>query len=176
MNELGINRNVACSIVFGTNSLGGFEMHHLYTLQGMKRLQYFLGHIACKEINGYLMMICMEHIQLDVGTYEPFLFLQHSYAGNALINQSWITTIWAHLELCKGMITKTNSWRPKPQRVYDMELMSMAFEANLSTARQCQINPCRIFHRVIYPSDITSFDDKRITQSTYDGMSDPIES
>jgi hypothetical protein len=83
-------------------------MHHLYTLQGRKRLQYFLFQIACNNGNGNLTRICMEHTQLEVGTYEPFLFLKHSYAGKSLINQTWLTAIWAHLELCKGTITTTD--------------------------------------------------------------------
>jgi hypothetical protein len=42
LNKMGINRNIACAIVFGPKILGGLEMHHLYTLQGTKRLQYFM--------------------------------------------------------------------------------------------------------------------------------------
>jgi hypothetical protein len=52
----------------------------------------------------------------------------------------------------------------------------MVFEANLSTAQQRQINASRIFLCVIYPSAITSFDDNRITQAAYDGVSDLIKS
>jgi hypothetical protein len=44
LNKMGINRNVAHAIVFGLKILGGLEMHHLYTIQGTKRLQYFLAH------------------------------------------------------------------------------------------------------------------------------------
>jgi hypothetical protein len=108
LNKIDINRIVARTIDFGLKSLGGLETRHLYTLQGTKRLQYFLGHIACNDGNGNLMKICMEHTQLEVGKYEAFIFLVHSYAGNALINQSWRTVIWSHLELCKGIITTIN--------------------------------------------------------------------
>jgi hypothetical protein len=69
LNKMGINRNVSHNIVFGPKSLGGLEMHPLYTLQGTKCLQYLLGHIAWSDRNGNLMRICMEHKQLEVGTY-----------------------------------------------------------------------------------------------------------
>jgi hypothetical protein len=141
---MGINRNVSRAIVFGPKSLGGLEMHHMYTLQGTKRLQCFLGNIVCNNGNGNFMKICMEHIQLEVGTYEPFLFLKHVYSRKAIMNQSWLTAIWSHLELYKGTITTTNPWLPRPTRVHDVALTSIASEAGLGTAQQFQINKCRI--------------------------------
>jgi hypothetical protein len=51
----------------------------------------------------------------------------------------------------------------------------MAVEANLSTSQQRQINECRIFLRAISPSDIKTFDGKRVIQAAYDGLIDPIE-
>jgi hypothetical protein len=53
--------------------------------------------------------------------------------------------------------------------------MSMVVEANLSTSKHRQINACRIFLKAISPSDITTFDQKRVTQAAYDGLRDPIE-
>jgi hypothetical protein len=50
----------------------------------------------------------------------------------------------------------------------------MVVEANLSTSQQRQINICRIFLRAISPSDITTFDGKRVTQAENDGLRDPI--
>jgi hypothetical protein len=60
LNKMGINRNVARNIVFGPKTLGGLETHDLYTIQGTKRLQYFIGHVMCNDGNGNLMRICME--------------------------------------------------------------------------------------------------------------------
>jgi hypothetical protein len=53
--------------------------------------------------------------------------------------------------------------------------MSMAAETNLSASQQLQTNACDTFLRTISPSDITTFDDKRINQAAYDGLRDPIE-
>jgi hypothetical protein len=151
LNKVGIHRNVARAIVFRPKSLGGLEMHHIYTLQGKKCLQYFLGHITCNDGNGNPVKICMEPTQLEVQTYEPFLFLKKSYAGKSLINQSRLTEIWSHLDLCKETITTADPWLPKPQIEHDVALVFMAFEANLSTAQQRQMNAYRIFICVISP-------------------------
>jgi hypothetical protein len=75
-------------MVFGPKSLGGLEMHHLYTIQGTNRLQYFMGHITCQDGNCNLMIICMDFNQLEVGTYDPFLFLNYTSAGTALLSDT----------------------------------------------------------------------------------------
>jgi hypothetical protein len=49
---MGINRNVSRAIVFGPKHLGGISLSHLHTLQGIRRLQYFIGHIA--KTNSYM--------------------------------------------------------------------------------------------------------------------------
>jgi hypothetical protein len=82
LNKMGIIRNVAQKIVFGPKTLGGLEMHDLYTIQGTTRLQYFLGHTMCNDRNGNLVRICMESTQLEVGLYEPLLFLSYKMAGS----------------------------------------------------------------------------------------------
>jgi hypothetical protein len=60
LNNMFINRNVAWKIVFGPKNLGVLEMHDLYTIQGTKRLQYFIGHIMCNDGTGNPMCIIME--------------------------------------------------------------------------------------------------------------------
>jgi hypothetical protein len=54
----------------------------------------------------------MESTQLEVGSYEPFLFLNYKLAGASLINDMRMTAIWEHLSLCKGTITTTDQWLP----------------------------------------------------------------
>jgi hypothetical protein len=101
LNMMGIKRNIARKILFGHKKLGRLEMYDLYTIQGTKRLQYFLVHIMCNDGNGNLMRIRMESTKLEVCSYEPFLFLYYKVAGSHLINGTWMTAIWDHLSLCK---------------------------------------------------------------------------
>jgi hypothetical protein len=88
LNKMGINRNVAGKIVFCPKNLGGLEMHNLYTIQGTTSLQYFIGHLMCKDGNGNLMRICMESTQLEVGSYELFLIIAYKMAGAPLLNHT----------------------------------------------------------------------------------------
>jgi hypothetical protein len=120
LNKMGINRNVARKIVFGPKTLRGLEMHDFYTIQGTKGLQYFLGHVMCNDGNGNRARIFMESTQLEVGLYEPCLFLNYKMAGLHLLNKTWITAIWEHLSLSNVTITTTNPWLPLPQREHDI--------------------------------------------------------
>jgi hypothetical protein len=47
----------------------------LHTLQGIRRLQYFIRNISNKDGVDNIIRICVESTQLEVGTFEPFLFL-----------------------------------------------------------------------------------------------------
>jgi hypothetical protein len=94
---MGINRNVARKIFFGPKTIGCLKMPNLYTIQGTKRLQHFLCHVMCNAGNGNIMRICMESTQLEVGLYEPFLFLNYKVAGSHILNKTWLTAIWEHL-------------------------------------------------------------------------------
>jgi hypothetical protein len=139
---------------------------HLHNRQGICRLQYCIGHIANNDRVGKLMMICIEAKQLEVGTFEPFLFTLHSINGPSKLTSSWVLEIWSFLELFKATITLTNSWIPSPQRQHDQALVSLVILHTGNKGELRQINRCKIFLRVISVSDITDFDGTRINQTS----------
>jgi hypothetical protein len=160
INKMGINRNVARAIVCGPKHLGGMSLSHLRTLQGIRRLQYFIVHIANNDGVGKLIHICVEATQLEVSTFEPFLFLQHSVHGHYTLNSTWVHELWSFLKLFKGTVTLTNSWIPFHQRQHDQTHTKSELR---------QINMCHIYFSVIPVSDITDFDRTGIKQSSYYG-------
>jgi hypothetical protein len=93
---------------FWTKKYKGLVMHHLYTLQDIKRLQYFMGHISCNNGNGQMMRIGIKSAQLEVCTYALFIFLPHAQYGKALINITRIRKMWAYLGIFNDMITMSN--------------------------------------------------------------------
>jgi hypothetical protein len=169
LNKIGINRNVTRVIVFGPKHLGGMFLSHLHTLQGIRRLQYFIGHIASNDGVGKLIRICVEATQLEEGPFEPFLFVLHSIHGHYNLTSTWLHELWSFLLLLKGTITLTSSWIPFPQRQYDQAVMSLAITSTYTKGELRQLNMCRIYLRVISVSDMTDFDGTRIKQSSYDG-------
>jgi hypothetical protein len=97
---------------------------HLHMLQVIHRVQYLIGHITNNNGAFKLMRICIKAIQLEVGTFEPFLFLPYSLHGPTLIPRSWINKIWSLNKLFNGTIcqcttrTVQDPVAPTPLYVY----------------------------------------------------------
>jgi hypothetical protein len=115
------------------------------------------------------LLICIAATQLEVGTFEPFLFLPFSLHGPSLAYRSWINEIWSFNELFSGTIIISNTWLPHQQRVHDQALMSLAVLFSQNKGELIQINICRIYLQAILTSDICNFDGTWITQQAYDG-------
>jgi hypothetical protein len=130
----------------------------------------------CQDGNGNLMQICMDSTQLEIGSYEPFLFLDYKSAGASLLNDTWMTALWEHLSLCKGTIMNPNPWLPRPKREYDMALMAIAMASDSTDKQNSQINACIIYLQFIPPSEISTFNGLRITQLTHDGNIENVAS
>jgi hypothetical protein len=109
-------------------------LRHLHTLQGIRRLTYFIGHISNNDGVGKLIHICIEKNQLEVGSFRPIMFLRFSLYGPTLLTNSWVKEIWSFLELFQGAITLPIKWTPSPQCVNDQSIMSLAvlFTSNAS--------------------------------------------
>jgi hypothetical protein len=75
----------------------------------------------------------MESTQLEVGSYEPNLFLDYTVAGSRLINNSWMTAILERLSLCKGTITTTHPWLCHPDVDFMNLWISQINKSNAST-------------------------------------------
>jgi hypothetical protein len=170
LNKMAIHCNVARVIGFGPKSLGGMALCHLHTLQGIRKIQYFIGNIANNYGVGKLIRICIEATQLEVGTFEPFMFTLHSIYGPATLTASWVLEIWCFLELFKATITLKNSLLPLPQRQNDQSLMSLATLHTSCKGELRQISRCWIYLRVISVLDITYFDGTIVLHTCYDGL------
>jgi hypothetical protein len=166
---MGIHRKVSRNIVFGRTHLGGMALRHLHTLQGIRRTQYLIGRLTNDEGVAKLMRICIEETQLEVGSFEPFLFLLHSLNGPYLISRSWIYEIWYFNDLYHGTITLSNLWLPHPQRTSDKVIIPLALIFTSTKGELIQSNICWLFLQVISISDIYNTVGIHITQQAYDG-------
>jgi hypothetical protein len=116
LNKMGINRNVSRHMIFGPKHMGDMALHHSHTLQGIRRIQYLIGHITNDEGVAKLMSICIEDIQLEVGTFEPVFFLPFSLHISTHVSRSWINEIWSFNEIFSGTIMISSTWLPHQQR------------------------------------------------------------
>jgi hypothetical protein len=72
--KLHINRNTARSIVYAHIELGGLSLPILYTVQGLDKVQLFLGHIRLGDRTGKLLHINLTYVQLLSGSSQFFIY------------------------------------------------------------------------------------------------------
>jgi hypothetical protein len=65
--KMGIVRNAARKVVFGSAKYCGLGIDHLATTQNYSRLQYLLGHIRSKSITSSLIHQQLDYTQLEIG-------------------------------------------------------------------------------------------------------------
>jgi hypothetical protein len=52
--KMGVNRNTARTVVFGTSKYGGLVLDHLAAVQGCAQLQYLIGSLRTHDTTGDL--------------------------------------------------------------------------------------------------------------------------
>jgi hypothetical protein len=65
--KMGIVRNAARKVIFGSAKYCGLGPDHLATAQNLLRLQYLIGHIRSKSITSKLIRQQLDYTQLEIG-------------------------------------------------------------------------------------------------------------
>jgi hypothetical protein len=98
---MGINRNTARTVVFGTSKYGGLGLDHLSAVQGFDQLQYLIGSLRTQETMGELYQMLLEYTQLECGTDTPILEADFTTYKPEILTKNWITECWRYMSLCK---------------------------------------------------------------------------
>jgi hypothetical protein len=105
--KMGITSKAPRSVVFGTQRYGAIGLDHLAAVQSHGQLQYLLVHLRCKDTSGKLIRMMMEFTKMECScTGNVFEQSYKQYAG-AIIDETWVTSIWAHLERCEATVKIT---------------------------------------------------------------------
>jgi folate-dependent tRNA-U54 methylase TrmFO/GidA len=59
--KMGINRNTARTVVFGTIKYGGLGLDHLSAVQSFAQLQYLIGSLRTQDTTGDLYQMLLEY-------------------------------------------------------------------------------------------------------------------
>jgi hypothetical protein len=65
---MGVNRNTARNLVFGTSKYGGLGLDHLDAVKGFAQLQYLIGSLRTQDTTGDLYQMLLEYTELEFGT------------------------------------------------------------------------------------------------------------
>jgi hypothetical protein len=141
--KMGIVRNAARKVVFGTAKYGGLGLNQLATIQNYSRLQYLIGHIRIKSITSKLIRQQLDYTQLEVGCSTQVLGQDFTRYSQAILCPSWITSIWELLHACKATVAINSEWSPQSERIGDITLMEKLTVSDLVHKRDlADINRC----------------------------------
>ena len=111
----------------------------------------------------------MSITQLECGVAEPFFSLPADPWG-PLVTPTWTSHLWQEC-ISRGIEIRFHTdlfWTPKAVHEHDVCIMDIA--ASMYSGKQLlQINMCRLALKVLYASDISSVDGKRVLLAYYEG-------
>jgi hypothetical protein len=155
--KMGIVRNAARKVVFGSEKYCGLGLDHLATIQNYSRLQYLIGHIRSKSITSKLIHQKSEYTQLEIGFPAQVLGQDYNRYIQAILCPNWITAIWESLHACNASVAINSEWIHQPERIGDVTIMEELTGSALVNKRDlAEINRCHVYLRVFFLSDIVN--------------------
>jgi hypothetical protein len=154
---MGIVRNAARKVIFGSAKYCGLGLDHLATTQSYSRLQYLIGHIRRKIITSKLIRQQLDYTQLEIGCPAQVLGQDYNRYSQAILCPNWLTAIWESLHACKASVAINSDCIPQPARIGDITIMEELTGSTLVNKRDLTyINRCRVYLRVFFLSDIVN--------------------
>ena len=154
--KLHVNRHTARSIIHGPQDYGGMRLPHPTTLQGIDKLQLFLGHLRLQDRTGALLQSDLSYLQLLTGSSSLCLNLpKQDYEW---VEQGWLTSLWQFTNQANIHFSYPDHWIPPLTRQHDCAIMEKFIQMRLPTSTLTRINRCRLYLQVITLSDIVSAD------------------
>jgi hypothetical protein len=106
----------------------------------------------------------LEYTQLECGCRGNPLAQDYNNYSALLINTTWITEVWEHLQTCKAKVDIDGLWQPTENRVRGIMIMESLIASGRFTNKDLKdINYCRIYLQVFYLSDITNIKVNKIS-------------
>ncbi len=129
---------------------------HPTTLQGIDKLQLFLGHLRLQDRTGALLQSDLSYLQLLTGSSSLCLNLpKQDYEW---VEQGWLTSLWQFTNQANIHFSYPDHWIPPLTRQHDCAIMEKFIQMRLPTSTLTRINRCRLYLQVITLSDIVSAD------------------
>jgi hypothetical protein len=110
-----------------------------------------------------IMRSMLNYTQLECGCTVNVLEQDYGRYAGVIMTENWITVIWEHLHSCSSTLKITAKWKPQPNRQIHTAVMGALTETGDFSAKNLrEINRCRIYLRVFYISDISTFNGQEI--------------
>jgi hypothetical protein len=163
---MGIIRNAARKVVFGTATYGGLGLDHLATIQNYSRLQYLIDHIRSESITSKFIRQQLDYTLIEIGCSAQVLGQDYTRYSQAILCPNWITAIWESLHACKATVAINSDWIPQSARISDITIMEELTGSALVNKRDLTyINRCQVYLRVFFLLDIVSIQGNTIVMN-----------
>ena len=145
------------ALVFASTEHLGLGVPELGFQQGYTKIQRIISHLRMKTPLSALIKIVVEWYQLHAGIQESALKFTDRIG---YVHCPWIGELREFMRKTKTHMVCPSLWTPKPQREGDECIMNkLRGKTGLKLER---VNSVRLYHKVLYVSDITSMDGKTI--------------
>ena len=152
LHSCGTHSKFPKAIMQSGSSYGGYNIPHIYDLQGIHKLKFFKFHLTILDKTGRLMLIQLQYLQMEIGISQPFLNSDYdTYAP--LATPTWTKQIWEYLHKRDLQIDISRSYLLPKQRDNDMFIMDILFQFFTST-QLCILNKVRLHLKILFLSDI----------------------
>jgi hypothetical protein len=99
----------------------------------------------------------MEFTQMECGSTDNIVEQSYKQYAGAIIDKSWITEIWAHLERCEATVKATGILKPTHGRVNYSAIMEIITASGLfKPAEILESNHWRLYLQVFFTSQRTA--------------------
>lgn len=150
-----IQRNCARIVLYSTLNNAGLNVTHIYHLQGLEKLKFFMTHLRRNDTTGKLMMISLLHTQLELGVSKPCL--ESNYKNyKQYVTPTWLTNLWNYCNKCRVKVKILNQKMYKVPRLNDFYLMDVVFREVNNPEHIHIFNHVRIALKLYTASDIVS--------------------
>ena len=93
LSKMGINRTTATAVCHGPINLGGLNIFHLETEQGVMQTKLVISHLRKNNDVGNLLKDSKDHLQLQAGVSWPVMsqpgHQQHKYVDKCYLSHLW---------------------------------------------------------------------------------------
>jgi hypothetical protein len=155
--------------LFSGPRYGGLSLPDLYDDQGIGQLRLLIGHLKLNNDTGQLVRSMLSHLQLQTGSNQSIFSLNY-FLYERLLEQNWLTSIWAYTTTTAITLDIENQWLPQQARVGDVMILDHAIQLNFNTQQLRQINTCRLYLQVLTLSDIATANGKYLLPNILKGQ------
>ena len=168
LHSCGTHSKFPKAILQSGNIYGGYNLPHIYDLQGIQKLKFLKFHLTIFDKTGRLMLTQIQYLQLEIGIGAPFFNSDYSTFG-AFATSTWIKNIWEYLQKRDLQLDLSCSFTFPLQRQNNIFMLDVLHQ-HFPIEDLLILNKVRLHLKVLFLSDICDIHGKSILPQIKNGQ------